>query len=81
MMMTHSCIKVIDILIAARVLATYLIPGCVGRGVRLGSESLSVVNVAIVAAGVQKSGNLRIWKFEIWEPVNLEIWNPKQSQK
>ena len=27
--------------IAARDLATYLIPGCVGRGVRLGSESLS----------------------------------------
>ena len=27
--------------IAARVLATYLIPGCVGRGVRLGSENSS----------------------------------------
>ena len=28
-------------MIAARVLATYLIPGCVGRGVRLGSENSS----------------------------------------
>ena len=28
-------------IIAARVLATYLIPGCVGRGVRLGSENSS----------------------------------------
>ena len=27
--------------VAARVLATYLIPGCVGRGVRLGSENSS----------------------------------------
>ena len=37
--------------IAARVLATYLIPGCVGRGVRLGSESSSGG-----AGGVWKSG-------------------------
>ena len=29
------------ITVAARVLATYLIPGCVGRGVRLGSENSS----------------------------------------
>ena len=36
-------------IIAARVLATYLIPGCVGRGVRLGSVSLSG------AGGVWKS--------------------------
>ena len=28
--------------IAARALATYFIPGCVGRGVRLGSEGSSV---------------------------------------
>ena len=28
-------------LVAARALATYLIPGCVGRGVKLGSESSS----------------------------------------
>ena len=28
-------------MVAARVLATYFIPGCVGRGVRLGSENSS----------------------------------------
>ena len=37
--------------VAARALATYLIPGCVGRGVRLGSESL-------FGSGVWKSGTL-----------------------
>ena len=42
-------------LIAARALATYLIPGCVGRGVRLGSESSSG------GGGVWKSGNHEIW--------------------
>ena len=41
-------------------LVTYLIPGCVGRGVRLGSESSS--------GGVWKSGNM-----EIWEPGNQEM--------
>ena len=59
--------------IAARALATYLIPGCVGRGVRLGSESSS----AGAGAGVWKSGNLQIWEFsnlEIWGPENPEIW-------
>ena len=59
--------------IAARALATYLIPGCVGRGVRLGSESSSVV---VVVGGVWKSGNLEIWDFgnlEIWGPGNPEI--------
>ena len=39
--------------IAARALATYLIPGCVGRGVRLGSE-----NSSATAGGVWKSGNV-----------------------
>ena len=59
-------------MIAARALATYLIPGCVGRGVRLGSESSSVV----VVVGVWKSWNLEIWDFgnlEIWGPGNPEI--------
>ena len=50
------------IIIAVRVLATYLIPGCVGRGVRLGSENSS-------GGGVWKSGNLEIWEFG-----NLETW-------
>ena len=48
--------------IAARVLATYLIPGCVGRGVRLGSENSSG------GAGA----DLR--RLEIWELGNLGIW-------
>ena len=56
--------------IAARALATYLIPGCVGRGVRLGSESSSVV-----VGGVWKSGNL-----EIWDLGNLEIWGPENPE-
>ena len=55
-------------IIAARALATYLILGCVGRGVRLGSESSSG---AAAGGGVWKSGNLEIWDFG-----NLEIWGP-----
>ena len=45
--------------VAARALATYLIPGCVGRGVRLGSEGSSVGG----GGGVWKCGNLEIMKF------------------
>ena len=59
-------------MVEARALATYLIPGCVGRGVRLGSESSSGGG-----AGVWKSGNLEIWKsrkLEIWGSGNPEIW-------
>ena len=58
--------------IAARALATYLIPWCIGRWVRLGSESSS-------GGGVWKSGNLEIWEFGdlgIWRSGNLEIWGP-----
>ena len=43
--------------------ATYSIPGCVGIGVRSGSEILSVVAAAAIAAtaaGVRKSANLEI---------------------
>ena len=43
--------------VAARALATYLIPGCVGRGVRLGSESSSGGG----PGGVWKSGSFEIW--------------------
>ena len=68
-------------------LATDLIPGCVGRGVKLRSESSSGAN----AGGVWKSGNLEIWEFgdlgtwksrnsEIWGTGNPEIWGP-QNQK
>jgi len=38
-----------------------LVPGCVGRGVRLGSESLSAG--AGQAATPAAPGNLGIWKF------------------
>ena len=53
-------ILVNGMLVAARALATYLIPGCVGRGVRLGSESSSAT---AAVGGVWKSGNLEIWEF------------------
>ena len=43
-------------LVAARALATYLIPGCVGRGLRLGSESSSGPG----GGAAWKSGNLEI---------------------
>ena len=59
-------------MVAARALATYLIPGCVGRGVRLGSESSSGGG----GVGVWKFGNLEIWEFGdlgIWRPGDLEI--------
>ena len=79
-----SCIM--ELYVAARALVTYLIPGCVGRGVRLGSESSS--------GGVWKSGNLEIWGFEdlgIWRSGDLEVqkfrgpgnpenWGPKNSK-
>ena len=41
--------------VAARDLATYLIPGCVGRGVRLGSEGSSVGG----------GGGGGVWKFGV----------------
>ena len=41
--------------------ALYLIPGSIGKGVRLASESLSIT--AIAAAGVQKSVHLGICRF------------------
>ena len=57
-------------LVAARALAAYLIPGCIGRGVRLGSENSSG------GGGVWKSGNLEIWEFGdlgLWRSGDLEI--------
>ena len=60
-------------IIAARALATYLIPGCVGRGVRVGSESFF--------GGVWKSGNLEIWKFGIQQnPKNKKSQNQNPSR-
>ena len=60
--------KIVLLLFAARALATYLIPGCIGRRVRLGSKSSS-------GAGIWKSGSL-----EIWGPGSPEIWNPKNQK-
>ena len=62
--------------IAARALATHLIPGCVGRGVRLGSESSSGG-----AGGVWKSGNLEIQKFEDPGTWKCRNWGSKKSKK
>ena len=52
---------------AARALATYLIPGCVGRGVRLGSEGSSGGGGGVGGGGV--------WKFGVqkMEKKNLKI--------
>ena len=68
--------------IAARALATYLIPGCVGRGVRLGSESSSG-GAGDGAGGVWKSGNLEIWAFGdlgTWKSRNLLSTNSKKQK-
>ena len=66
-------------LVAARALATYLIPGCVGRGVRLGSENSSGGGAG---GGVWKCGNLgKSWNFDIWGPGNPEICPRNQKNK
>ena len=57
--------------IAARALATYLIPGCVGRGVKLGSESSS--GGAGAGGG---AGNLSV-DLEIWEFGDLGTWKSR----
>ena len=53
-------------IVAARVLATYLIPGCVGRGVRLGSENSS-------GAGGAAGGGA--WA-QAWAQVGGPTWGP-----
>ena len=69
-------------MVAARALATYLIPGCVGRGVRLGSEGSSVgVGGGGGVGGVWKSGDLEIQKFGdlgTWKSKNLGSKNSKK---
>ena len=62
--------------VAARVLATYLIPGCVGRGVRLGSENSSGGAGAGAAGGVWAQARaqarfLEFWKSGTWKSGNL----------
>ena len=57
-------------------LATHLIPGCIGRGVRLGSENL-------FGSGVWKSGNLEILEFGdlgTWKSRNVGSKNNKRIQ-
>ena len=67
--------------IAARALATYLIPGCVGRGVRLGSEGSSVGGGGGVGGGgvwkfgVQKMEKIKILKIRIRSAQNVgKVW-------
>ena len=67
--------------IAARDLATYLIPGCVGRGVRLGSEGSSVGGGGGVGGGgvwkfgVQKMEKIKILKIQIRSAQNVgKVW-------
>ena len=67
--------------IAARDLATYLIPGCVGRGVRLGSEGSSVGGgVGVGGSGVWKFGvrkveKIKILKIQIRSAQNVDkVW-------
>ena len=63
------------ILIAARALATYLIPGCVGRGVRLGSEGSSGGGGGVWKFGVQKIKKIKILKFQIRSAKNVgKVW-------
>ena len=65
-------------IIAARALATYLIPGCVGRGVRLGSEGSSVGGgggVGVWKFGVQKMKKIKILKIQIRSAQNVgKVW-------
>ena len=65
--------------VAARALATYLIPGCVGRGVRLGSEGSSVGGGVggggVWKFGVQKMEKLKTLKIQIRSAQNVgKVW-------
>ena len=69
------------VLIAARALATYLIPGCVGRGVRLGSEGSSVGGGGggggggVRKFGVQKIKKRKLLKIQIRSAQNVgKVW-------
>ena len=64
-------------LVAARALATYLIPGCVGRGVRLGSEGSSVGGGGdgVWKFGVHKMEKIKIIKIQIRSDQNVgKVW-------
>ena len=70
-------------MIAARALATYLLPGCIGRGVRLGSEGSSggggggggVGGGGVWKFGVQKMEKIKILKIQIRSAQNVgKVW-------
>ena len=65
-------------IVAARALATYLIPGCVGRGVRLGSEGLSVgggIGGGVWKFGVQNIKTIKFLKIQIRSAQNVgKVW-------
>ena len=61
----------------------FLIPGCVGRGVRLGSENCPAAEPAAASGhlGTWKSGNLGIWKsgdIEIQKFEDLGTWKSRK---
>ena len=68
--------------IAARVLTTYLVLVCVGRGVRLGSEGSSVGgggggvgSGGVWKFGVQKMEKIKILKIQIRSAQNVgKVW-------
>ena len=71
-------------MVAARALATYLIPGCVGRGVRLGSEGSSVGGggggVGVWKFGVQKMEKIKILKIQIRSAQNVgKVWISREK--
>ena len=72
-------------MIAARALATYFIPGCVGRGVRLGSEGSSVGGGGVGGGGVWKFGvqkmqKIKILKIQIRSAQNVgKVWISKKK--
>ena len=68
-------------IIAARDLATYLIPGCVGRGLRLGSEGSSVGGGGVWKFGVQKMKKIKILKIQIRSAQNVgKVWISRKKQ-
>ena len=60
--------------VAARVLATYFIPGCVGRGVRLGSENSSGAGGVWAQAWAQVGG-------PTWAQVGGPTWGPPKMEQ
>ena len=73
--------------VAARALATYSVPGCVGRGVRLGSEGSSVGGGGGVGGGgvwkfgVQKMEKIKFLKIQIRSAQNVgKVWISRKQK-